>query len=65
MAYNFDGKRFVIGKDYKSGGRQSWGVYDNVQRTFVEGGFFSKSAAIEAAIIWNKSMPVVVTPEAK
>lgn len=47
-------ERFCIAKDgTRAGGQPSWGVFDDEAKKFVEGGFFSKNAAIEAAATWN------------
>jgi hypothetical protein len=55
MTAKFDlNSRFLFAKDYRrANGQWSWGVYDNVTRKFVEGGFFSKDAARESAARWN------------
>jgi hypothetical protein len=46
--------RYVIAKQHKSnGGRQVWGVFDDVSKTFIEGGFFSKHSARYAALHYN------------
>lgn len=46
--------RYLIAKQHKRGSRQVWGVFDNVNKGFVEGGFFAKAAARYAAEQWNK-----------
>lgn len=48
-------ERYCFAKQYRrSNGGYAWGVFDNETKTFVEGGFFSKAAAREAAARWNK-----------
>lgn len=49
--------RYCIAKQHRSVGRQAWGVFDNETKQFVEGGFFTKSAAQVSAQRWN-SAPV-------
>lgn len=54
LTFDWSGARYVFAKQYRrAGGGWSWGVFDNDAKQFVEGGFFSKGAAREAAIDWN------------
>lgn len=47
-------KRYVIAKEYRrSSGGFSYGVFDDVEKKFVEGGFFTKAAALDSARDWN------------
>jgi len=46
--------RYVFAKQHRrASGSYAWGVFDDVEKKFVEGGFFTKEAARTAAATWN------------
>ncbi len=47
--------RFCVAKDFvRASGHQSWGVFDDIEKKFVEGGFFKKLAAQSWAAKLNR-----------